>query len=130
MPRAAKFALDASAVLALLRAEPGAAAVSKILTDCHISAVNLTEVIAVLRRRGVPAADVDASLDSLRLPVISFDPAQARLTADLIARTRDAGLSFGDCACLALGRAGGLTVITAERAWAVLDLGITIRVIR
>jgi ribonuclease VapC len=130
MPRAAEYALDASAVLALVQNELGAAEVARLLTESYLSAVNLAEVIAVLRRRGVPAPEVDDTLDSLRLPVISFHPLQARMTADLIGQTRAAGLSFGDCACLALGQHCRLTVVTAEKAWAKLNLGIPVQVIR
>ena len=39
-------------------------------------------------------------------------------------------LSFGDRACLALARRLGLPALTAERAWAELDLGIPVEVFR
>jgi PIN domain nuclease of toxin-antitoxin system len=44
--------------------------------------------------------------------------------------TRHAGLSLGDRACLALGEGLGYPVITADRVWASLDLGIEVVVIR
>lgn len=39
-------------------------------------------------------------------------------------------LSFGDRACLALGKALGLSVLTADRKWHDLDIGVDIRLIR
>jgi PIN domain nuclease of toxin-antitoxin system len=45
-------------------------------------------------------------------------------------QTRDHGLSLGDRACLALAVSLGLPVMTADRAWMALDLGIEVIVIR
>jgi PIN domain nuclease of toxin-antitoxin system len=47
--------LDASALIAVLREEPGAAAVEAVLDDAAISTVNLSEVQAKLVERGTPA---------------------------------------------------------------------------
>jgi len=44
--------------------------------------------------------------------------------------TRHLGLSLGDRCCLALAKELGADVYTAERKWAGLDLGVTVRVIR
>ena len=44
--------------------------------------------------------------------------------------TRDAGLSFGDRACLSLGRVKTMPVLTADRAWAQLDVGVEVVVCR
>ena len=44
--------LDASALLALLLAEPGAARVAALLPDATVSAVNLSEVVAKLAEHG------------------------------------------------------------------------------
>ena len=40
------------------------------------------------------------------------------------------GLSLADRACLALGRVTGHTVLTGERDWLQVDLGVTVRHIR
>jgi PIN domain nuclease of toxin-antitoxin system len=40
------------------------------------------------------------------------------------------GLSLGDRACLALARMRRLPAVTADRAWARLDLGIAIELVR
>lgn len=44
--------------------------------------------------------------------------------------TRSRGLSLGDRACLALGLRLKLPVITADRSWVGLRLGVTVREIR
>jgi ribonuclease VapC len=45
-------------------------------------------------------------------------------------QTRQAGLSLGDRACLSLGLRLGVSVLTSDRVWASLGLGISIQVIR
>jgi PIN domain nuclease of toxin-antitoxin system len=67
---------------------------------------------------------------SLITEVHDFDQQQARITGDLIFKTREFGLSFGDRACLALGIALGVPVCTTDRAWERLNLGIEIHLIR
>jgi ribonuclease VapC len=48
----------------------------------------------------------------------------------LLLPTMPSGLSLGDRACLALARLRDLPAVTADRAWAKLDLGIPIEVVR
>jgi ribonuclease VapC len=123
--------LDASALLALLNREVGHERVTQVIADgAAISAVNLSEVVAKLAERGAAEDEIREALNSLRLEVLEFHAEFAYHTGLLRPLTRQAGLSLGDRACLALARALGLPVITAEREWASLQLGITIRVIR
>jgi PIN domain nuclease of toxin-antitoxin system len=49
----AKVLLDASAVIALLKKEPGHEKLEELLATSSISAVNLSEVVSVLARSGV-----------------------------------------------------------------------------
>ena len=62
--------------------------------------------------------------------MVDFDLSQAKVAGDLRWLTRVQGLSLGDRACLALARALGLPAMTADRAWAGLEVGIEIRTIR
>jgi ribonuclease VapC len=94
--------LDASALLALLQNEPGAEVAAVRLPDCVISAVSLSEVVAKLVDYGLPEADLRAALDVLDLEVREFDTEAAYAAGELRRITRRAGLSLGDCACLAL----------------------------
>jgi PIN domain nuclease of toxin-antitoxin system len=122
--------LDASALLALVGGEPGGAIVAEAFPHVVISAVNLSEAVAKLIERSMPPAVVRALLEDLDLDVHPFDAESAFAAGDLRATTRDLGLSFGDRACLALGQQLKLPVLTTDRAWASLDLGIAIRPIR
>jgi PIN domain nuclease of toxin-antitoxin system len=114
----------------VLRAEPGAAAVEAVLDHAAISTVNLSEVQAKLVERGTAAEIAWTSLIDLDLDVVDFDVSQAKVAGDLRPLTRVQGLSLGDRACLALARALGLPAMTADRAWAGLEVGIEIRTIR
>ena len=125
-----EIVLDASALMAVLREEPGAATVEAVLDHAAISAVNLSEVQAKLVERGTAAELAWSSLVDLDLEVVDFDAAQARVAGNLRSLTYAQGLSLGDRACLALAQALGLPAMTADRAWAGLEVGIEIRTVR
>ena len=69
--------LDASALLAVLRAEPGAERVEPRLEGARIGAVNLSEVVAKLDDDGVPESEIQRAIGRLDLEVHAFDAAQA-----------------------------------------------------
>lgn len=125
-----RLLLDTSALLALVLEEPGAAAVLAGLDRAAIGAVNLAEVLEVAVRRGVSPDRAAAWPDELGLPVLGFDAAMAAQAALLLARWRYRGLSLADCACLGTARVLGLPVLTADRLWSELDLGLEVRPIR
>ncbi|HYI48533.1 MAG TPA: type II toxin-antitoxin system VapC family toxin [Allosphingosinicella sp.] len=118
--------LDASALLAVMLEERGAAKVRELLPAAIIGAVNLAEVVAKLQERGAPDENIDRNIARLNLPVIAFDAAQAIATGKLRARTRSLGLSLGDRACLALALARGLPAVTTDRGWAGLEVGVDV----
>jgi PIN domain nuclease of toxin-antitoxin system len=122
--------LDATALLALLHDEPGAEAVAEALPHSSISTVNLAEVVAKLAEAGMPEETIRIALAGLGIEVIPFDEDLAYRTGLLRALTSRYGLSLGDRACLALGLRLGQPVLTADRIWATLKVGVKIRVIR
>lgn len=122
--------LDASALLAVLRAEPGAERVEPRLENAGIGAVNLSEVVAKLIEDGVPEAQIRLAIGRLELDVHAFDGEHAYAAGILRRSTRAFGLSFGDRACLALAQRLGALALTADRSWSRLDLGVAIEVIR
>jgi PIN domain nuclease of toxin-antitoxin system len=126
------FVLDASAVLAFLWKEPGWQRVSDVLSagGSALGAVNAAEVGSKVSDRGMPDDKIETVLHSLDVEIVPFDAAQAVLASLLRARTRVLGLSLGDRACLALGQARNAVVLTADRSWTTLDLGIRIECIR
>jgi ribonuclease VapC len=121
---------DASAVIALLVGEPFTHFDPSGLANAFISAVNLSEVFKRLQEIGMPESEVATAVSRLNLRVVDFDEPQARAAARLRSVTRHAGLSLADRACLALGEKRGYPVVTADRAWASLDLGVEVVLIR
>ena len=122
--------LDASALLCLIFGEPGDARVEEVMAGAKISAVNYSEVIAKLVDRGMTSDGLLGELADLDLSVVGVDRRQAEIAGLLRAQTRAAGLSLGDRACLALAVVSNGTAITADRAWAKVDVGVRIVVVR
>jgi ribonuclease VapC len=121
--------LDASAVLAVVLGECGADRVWA-LPEALISAVNYAEVVSKLIDLGVPPEVAVVRVAQLAAEVAPMDEAAAFGAALLRATTRARGLSLGDRACLALAKARGLPAVTADRAWASVDAGVEIVLIR
>ncbi|MGD0735535.1 MAG: type II toxin-antitoxin system VapC family toxin [Terracidiphilus sp.] len=122
--------LDASAVLALLKREPGAERVRAVLDWAILSAVNAAEVQGKLIDLGLSREAGEARIGFLGCVIVAFSETQAIEAGSLIAHTRSLGLSLGDRACLALAIDRKATVYTTDRAWKSLSLGIEIEVIR
>jgi PIN domain nuclease of toxin-antitoxin system len=121
---------DASAILALLKQEPFGKFDPNRLFRATTSAVNLSEVLERLCSGGLSESEAEGAVAELSLRVAEFDEPQARLAAYLRPRTRRAGLSLGDRACLALALHLGRPVVTADRMWASLDTGVEVVLIR
>lgn len=122
--------LDASAVAALLFAEPGGVRVADAIADgAALSAVNLSEVGTLLLRRQQDPVSLVARLTS-QVEVYSFDVTDAMAAAALSSLTRPAGLSLGDRACLALAQRLALPALTADTVWTTLELPVTVEGIR
>ncbi len=124
--------LDASAVLALLLDEPGAARVASSLDDAALCVVNLAEIVGHYAKLGVERRDIEQMLSPLPLQVVDVDPDLAFEAAMLRPLTQSAGLSLGDRFCLALARRMERPALTADRPWQSLSelLGVDIVLIR
>jgi PIN domain nuclease of toxin-antitoxin system len=122
--------VDASAVLALLLGERGAANVQTHIPGAVWSAVNYAEVLARLAELSGSFEATRVRVNQLELEVIPLDAELAAATASLRPVTKSHGLSFADRACLALGLALQLPVVTADQSWAELDIGVSIDQIR
>ena len=126
----ASAVLDASAALAILLGETGSEQVDSAVADgAAISAVNLAEVVGVLTLRGVAAADIRAMLDGLGLEIREFSEEDGYATGLLAPLARGQKLSFGDRACLALGRKMALPVLTGDVDMANAPVGVDPEVI-
>ena len=109
--------LDASAVLALIREEPGADQVAPYIGRAAISAVNLQEAIKELLLSGLDEAIIRELMDELRFDVRAHDIEAAYAAAALHEQTRQYGRGLGDRSCLALAVQLGVPALTADREW-------------
>lgn len=124
--------LDASAVLAVLKREPGATKVEAVLSVAVVGAINLAEVVGVYARDGGREADIREMIRTLQLVGVPADDALAYEIGMMLPMTRPAGLSLGDRACLALARRFNARALTAERSWLAVapSLGVQVELIR
>lgn len=109
--------LDASAVLALLKNEPGASKVAGVIADASICSINQAEVISHFVHIGAPLDDVRAMLGALPYSVVAADDELAWEAGTLRALTSFAGLSLGDRFCLALSKRLSSAAYTADKVW-------------
>ena len=122
--------LDSSALLCVLNGEDGAERVAQLMPSAVIGAANLAEVVTKLRERGLSVEEVEEVLGGLPFDVRPLTSAQAHAIGHLRPATRAFGLSLGDRACLALAAELGLPALTADQAWAGLDIGVQVELIR
>lgn len=124
--------LDASALLALLLAEPGADRVRSVIDGALIGAVNVAEVVSYYAKQGVARRDIEDLLQPLPLRIVVADEAISYAAGMLRPLTVACGLSLGDRYCLALARQIDATAYTAEQRWPEIAnaAGVMVEVIR
>ena len=126
-----KIVVDTSAIIALINREKGAEIVEKHLDSSIISSVNFSELLTVLQREVFKdSREFFELIKSAFLHIENFDSKQAEIAASLDKITKDYGLSLGDRACLALAKSKNLPVLTADKAWKSLEIGVKIQLIR
>ena len=129
-PGSSRSVLDSSAVLAVLFGEDGAENAIPHLTAGCISTVNVAEVVTRAIKVGASFEAVRDFLSRLGLEVVPFDLQNALTAGSLQPLAGPHNLSLGDRACLALGLTAGRSVVTADRRWANVPLGVAIILIR
>mgnify|MGYP003402393848 CR=1 FL=1 len=117
-----KVVLDASALLALIKNEPGAQIVEAFLGNIIMSSVNLAEVGSVLIDCGMTAEECEECIEPFIDSIVPFDTDQAFIVASLKKLTKHKGLSLGDRACIALGIKSKAKIYTADKVWAELNI--------
>lgn len=125
-----QYVIDASALLVYLNGEKGSSFVEELIDSSMISAVNLSEVIGKLKDKKVPEKDVDLILKLLPCEVVDFSKEQALIAGMIKSKTTSLGLSLGDRACLALAIQKKVSVLTADKAWKKVNLGIKVVLVR
>ena len=95
-----------------------------------ISAVNYAEVIDKLIEQGFSPDTAQAAVDLYGCDIVDASKARGALAGRMHAVTKGKDLSLGDRFCLGLAAELGLPVLTADRRWKDLDIGIKITLIR
>ena len=125
------YVLDASALLAFEKGETGAPRVAEVLKRVAVmSTVNWAEVLSKWEEWGKQPDEALRDLALGALEFVAFDDQDATEVASLRVPTRTAGLSLADRSCLATARRLSLPVLTADRNWAELDVGVRVEQIR
>jgi len=124
------YALDASALMAVIRREPGAAFVEARMDGALMCAVNASEAIMRCVEKGFSEDLVMLLIANRQVELIPFDTPLAVEAARLRPATVHLGLSFADRACIATAISRNATIVTADRIWAKLDLPCPVDLIR
>jgi ribonuclease VapC len=118
-------------VLALIQEEPGAEVVAQALEGSWLSTVNFAEVVGKLVDADIDASAVQRLLTAAGVQLQPLSSEDAELAGALRAIEGGRNLSLGDRCCLALtARAEPPVVLTADRAWAELDLPVEVQLLR
>lgn len=125
-----EFSLDSSVLLAYVFNEKGADESYKYFHDSIISSVIFCEFVSVMIEKGFDAKEAEEFVDSFDIEIIDFNAEQAVMAAELRAKTKPKSLSLGDRACLALAVVKKIPVVTADKIWSKLDIGVDIKLIR
>ena len=121
---------DASAVLAVLNAEPGKEVAGPHLFGATISSVNYSEVLKKTVEVGGSISKVQLFLAKQNLNVVPFATQHAVQTAEIWPESKALGLSFADRACLSLGLMLDLPVLTTDGDMASVNLPVDVKLIR
>jgi len=113
-----KYALDACAMIAYLRGEPGGTVVDGILNDannqCYAHAINLLEVYYNFIRGHSEAAARQAVMDLRSMGVSERRDMNRKFTQAVGQLKAQGRISLADCFCIVLAQQLGGEVVTSD----------------
>lgn len=116
-------------ILAVCCQERGSDKAREAMRRGLISTVNLSEVYEKAMKYGkLPIAE--AIVQTAALEIVQFNELHALEAAKFAEAARQKGISFADRACLVLGVCERLPIITGDRSWMNLQLGVDIELFR
>ncbi len=123
--------LDASAIIALIKNEPGAERTRDALKGAVISTANWAEVVTKLTDAGKPTTLTMELLLDAGTTFADVTVADAQLAGEMRQHEWARPLSLGDRLCLALAHRLDATVLTCDRAWQAVKIdGIAVELLR
>ncbi len=79
---------------------------------------------------GAWTSSLSAEFESTGARIVPVETEHAERAAQLRESTRSDGLSLADRVCFALAASLGSPVLTADRAWREIDVGVEVQLIR
>ncbi len=125
-----RFVLDSSVVLSIVKSESGNASASDYVVGAAMSSVSLAEIVTKCVEWALDPDEVVAFVRASHINVHDFGGDDAILAGRLAKAAKKGVLSLGDRACLATAIRLGAIAVTADRAWATLDLPCPVELIR
>lgn len=125
-----KVLLDTSAIIALLKKEPGYESLEEVVANSAVSIINFSELVSVLMRTSIVESEIDEIIKDIIPEIIPFSEDIAIQTGKLIKLTKDLGLSLGDRACIATGIYHGIPIYTTDKVWKDLKTSAQIVIVR
>jgi PIN domain nuclease of toxin-antitoxin system len=122
---AGKIVFDSSALIMLFAKEKGFELIRQHMKNAIISSVNIAEVYKYcIEVQNLTEDDCRNLIKLSGIKIIEFCEEQALITAKIIKKTKQYGLSLGDRACIALAMLKKHPVLTCDKIWQKVDLGI------
>lgn len=117
-----KNLLDTSAIIALLKKEPGYKVVENIIASSAMSAINLAELTIVLQRLEISEDEIKEITTDIVPQIIPFCLDLAKRISILSKFTKGYGLSLGDKVCIVTGEYYNMNIYTADKIWSELKI--------
>ena len=120
-----KIVFDSSALIMLFAKELGYESIRHYMKSAIISSVNIAEVYKYcIEAQNLIEDDCRDLIKLSGIKIIDFCEEQALITAKIIKQTKQYGLSLGDRSCIALAMFKDYPVLTCDKIWQKVDLGI------